>query len=71
MSRLTRDGTAEMNPSLNTKFSGANGGREIFFFSIRQLTAKSNFVYPRNNHSPLLLVGHDVRENPSSYVQYV
>ena len=26
---------------------------------------KSNFVYPRNNRSPL--VGHDVRENHSSY----
>ena len=25
---------------------------------------KSNFVYPRNNRSPL--VGHDVRKNPSS-----
>ena len=38
MSRLTWDGTAE--PSRETKFSGANGDREIFIFPV-QLTTSS------------------------------
>ena len=38
MSRLTRDETAE--PSRETKFSGANGDREIFVFSVRLTTSR-------------------------------
>ena len=41
------------------------------FLSLSSSTVKSNFLYPRhNNRSPplilLIIVGHDVRENPSS-----
>ena len=38
--------------------------REEFGRSFPSSTAKSNFVYPRHNRSPL--GGHDVREKPSS-----
>ena len=38
--------------------------REGFSRPFPSSIVKSNFVYPRHNRSPL--VGHDVRENPSS-----
>ena len=38
--------------------------REGFSRPFPSSTAKSNFLYPRNNRSPL--VGHDVRKNPTS-----
>ena len=40
--------------------------REGFSRPFPSSTVKSNFVYPRNNRSPLLLVGHDVTKIPSS-----
>ena len=40
MSRLARDGTERPNPSCETKFSGANGDREVLFFLV-QLTTSS------------------------------
>ena len=39
MSRLTRDGTAE-NPSRETKFSSAYGGRGIFIFPDQLTTSR-------------------------------
>ena len=39
MSRLTRDGTAE-NPSRETRFSGANGDREMFIFPVQLTTSR-------------------------------
>ena len=39
MSRLTRDGTT-VNLSRETKFSGANGDREIFIFSVQLTTSR-------------------------------
>ena len=39
MSRLTRDGTAE-NPSRETRFSGANGDREMFIFPVQLTTGR-------------------------------
>ena len=39
MSRLTRDGTAETVSE--TKFSGANGNREIFIFPIQLTTCRT------------------------------
>ena len=38
MSRLTPDGTS--NPSHETKFSGANGGKEIFIFLVQLTTSR-------------------------------
>ncbi|CAM9323914.1 unnamed protein product, partial [Ascophyllum nodosum] len=38
MSRLTRDGTAE--PARETKFSGANGHREMLIFAVQLTTSR-------------------------------
>ena len=38
INRMTRDGTAEPNPSRETKFSGANEDREIFIFPVQLTT---------------------------------
>ena len=38
MSRLTRDG--KPNPSRETKFSGANGDREMFIFPVQLTTSR-------------------------------
>ena len=50
MGRLTRDGTAEPE----TKFSGANGDREIFVFLV-QLTTRRSSNLTRLIHTLLLL----------------
>ena len=39
MSRLTRDGILP-NPSRETKFSGVNADREIFFFRVQLTTSR-------------------------------
>ena len=40
MSRLARDGTGRLNPSRKTKFSGANGDREMFSFPVQLTTSR-------------------------------
>ena len=37
---FTRDGTAEPNPSRETKFSGANADREVFSFPVQLTTSR-------------------------------
>ena len=44
MSRLTRDGTGRPNPSRETRFSGANGDRERFIFSVQLTMALCMYV---------------------------
>ena len=40
VSRLTPDGTAETDPSRETKFSGTNADREIFVFLVQLTTGR-------------------------------
>ena len=40
MSRLTRDGTGRLNPSRETKFSGAYGDRGMFVFPVQLTTSR-------------------------------
>ena len=50
MSRLTRDGTAENLPR-ETKFSGANGDREIFIFPVADDHEQDSQPYPVDPYS--------------------
>ena len=40
MSRLARDVTGRLNPSREIELSGANGDREILFFSVQLTTCE-------------------------------
>ena len=50
MSRLTRDGTAKPLSSRETKFSGANEGREVLIFPV-ELTTSSIGNLTRSIHT--------------------
>ena len=49
MSRLTRDGTTLLlpNSSCETKFSGSNGDREIFIFTVQLTTSRIGNIITR------------------------